>query len=199
MYFCRYYGGAGWWTHQRMYGTITNSVDDWIIMEKILEMSLSVLMHNCLNFIKENTLLQTIARKTGYPRGHIIRIRTPKCHPSLLVKSLSTPGCVQVIITENYHWIRIKVRKNFKILCERPYQETALPQSEFVCFLDIYRKILFHTNSWDTSKLLLYLTLTSSLIVMLRELRRWLSISRCTNVWLILIAASAAFIWSMRE
>ena len=47
----------------------------------------------------------------GELRDHILVDRTPSATPSFPVKSLSTPGFVQRIITDNYHWIIIKVRK----------------------------------------------------------------------------------------
>ena len=49
----------------------------------ILETILRELMRNCLNFIKQETLTQTNACKTGECRDHIIVNRTPKCHPGI--------------------------------------------------------------------------------------------------------------------
>ena len=50
---------------------------------KILETSLRELMRKCLNFIKEDTWIQTNACKIGECRDHIIINRTPKFHPDI--------------------------------------------------------------------------------------------------------------------
>ena len=47
----------------------------------LIETSLRGLMWNCVNFIEEETLLQTNDREIGQRRGHIIVNHTPKCHP----------------------------------------------------------------------------------------------------------------------
>ena len=43
-----------------------------------------------------------------------LSITTPIAAPGFTVKTLSTTGVVQRVITEGYHWIRIRVRKTKK-------------------------------------------------------------------------------------
>ena len=48
-----------------------------------IKTGLRELMKNCINFIKEETLLQTNACKMGDRRDHILVEHTPKFHPEL--------------------------------------------------------------------------------------------------------------------
>ena len=50
---------------------------------KILDTSLRELMRNCLNFIKEETLLQTNYCNMGDCIDHILVNRTSRCHPNI--------------------------------------------------------------------------------------------------------------------
>ena len=122
----------------------------------------------------------------------------PNAPPSdtlnVLVSSLSTPGVTQIIITYSYHWIRIKVIFFSKKVSKRPYQETTLPQSVFVCFLDVHGNISFHTSWWATDNLLLAVALTSSLIFLLLLFIIWLCISRHRGVCLTFIDSFSYFL-----
>ena len=51
--------------------------------KKILETILRGIMRNCLNFIEEQTQIQTNACNMGQCRDHIIINFNPKCHPEL--------------------------------------------------------------------------------------------------------------------
>ena len=77
----------------------------------IIEMSLRELIWNCLKFIDKEELLQTNDFNMGGCRDHILIDLTPIAPLSLLLKALSTPEVLQIIITDEYHWIRIEVRK----------------------------------------------------------------------------------------
>ena len=55
---------------------------------KILDTSLRELMRNCLNFIEEETLLQTNAWNMGKIIYHIIVNRTINYHPDLLSEGI---------------------------------------------------------------------------------------------------------------
>ena len=53
-------------------------------------------MQNFLNFIQEDTLLQTNDCKMGDIRYHILVDRTPKFHPNISVKVIECSwGCVE--------------------------------------------------------------------------------------------------------
>ena len=58
-------------------------------------------MWNCLNFIEQETLIQTNACKMGQHRDHIIVDRTPKFHPKLAGEGIE------------YYWV---CTKNYYIL-----------------------------------------------------------------------------------
>ena len=117
---------------------------------------------------------------------------SPSVTLRFMVKAFSTPGVVRRIVTDNYHWIRRKVRnlKNcpWGHIKRKPYHKPV-----FVYFIDMRGNISLHTNRWSTGKILRALTLTSSLIFLLRSLRIWIIISRRTGVILALIASSSAF------
>ena len=67
-----------------MYVPITHSADESTINGNIIiETSLRELMQNWLEFIKEETLLQTNPRNMGECRDHIIFYQKPKGHPNL--------------------------------------------------------------------------------------------------------------------
>ena len=91
------------------YYTLCGQEDNYgnTILEKILREP----MQNCLSFIQKETLLQTNACKIVQCRGHIIFNRTPKFHPNIFVKALSTPGFLKRIIINYCHWIICKIRK----------------------------------------------------------------------------------------
>ena len=77
----------------------------------IIEMSLRELIWNCLKFIDKEELLQTNDFNMGGCRDHILIDLTPIAPLSLLLKALSTHKALQIIITDEYHWIRTEVRK----------------------------------------------------------------------------------------
>ena len=61
----------------------------------IIEKSLRELMCNCLDFIEQEIILQTNARKMGHLKGHIIIDHTRKCHPELASEGIEYYwGCV---------------------------------------------------------------------------------------------------------
>ena len=63
---------------------------------KMPETSLRDMMRNCLDFIEEETLLQTNARKMGERPGHVVVDRTPKCHPELAGEGIEYSwGCAK--------------------------------------------------------------------------------------------------------
>ena len=70
----------------------------------------------------------------------------PGDKPIFPVISLCTPGDVQRPITDDYHWIRIKLGKISNKVSKRPYKETTLTQSRFVYFLDVRRTISLYKN-----------------------------------------------------
>ena len=116
-----------------------------IFRVKSVETGLRVLIQSCLDFIEEETLLQTNGHKMVYHTGLIIINHTTKFHPKILLKAWSTLGDAQRIITDNCCWIIIKVRK-IKKVSERKYQQTTLPQIRSICFLVVHRNISLHTN-----------------------------------------------------
>ena len=82
----------------------------------IIETSLRDMVRNCLNFIEKETLLQTNA--CNMVERILLLNAPPSDILSLPVKALSTHGVMQIIITENYNWIRRKVSK-FSKNCPR--------------------------------------------------------------------------------
>ena len=81
----------------------------------IIETSLRGIMQNCLDLIEEETLLQTNDCRMVQHRSHFTVNHNPKYHLKLASQDiLSTTWVVQRVITDNYHWIRIKVRKYHK-------------------------------------------------------------------------------------
>ena len=61
----------------------TLCVQDDNYVKTIIETDLRELMRNCLNFIEDETRLQTNACNMGERRDHIIVDRTPMCHPDI--------------------------------------------------------------------------------------------------------------------
>ena len=98
-------------------------------------------MRNCLNFIEEDTLLQTNALNMGYIIYYILVNRTPKCHPGISGEGIEYSwGCKN----NYYRQLSLDNNKGKKIskkYSKRPYQETTLPQSGFICFLDVHGNI----------------------------------------------------------
>ena len=88
-------------------------------------------MRKCVEFIEEETLLQTNARKMGQRRGHIIVYRNPKCHTEISSEGIEYSWGLQRIITDYYRWIIIKIR-NPQNNCSRrnkkrqPYHKAGL-------------------------------------------------------------------------
>ena len=79
-YICTYYTLLG----------LEDNYDNTIIDKRFRE-----LMWNFVNFIKEETQLQTNALKIGKCRGHIVINRIPKCRPKLSSEGIEySRGCV---------------------------------------------------------------------------------------------------------
>ena len=99
-------------------------------------------MWNCLNFIEEEKLLKT----NVFQDGRAKRPYSYWLHPQIFTLSFTTKAliniwAVKIIITNNYHWIRRKVRKISNKPPKRPYQDKTLTKSAFICFIDVHRNI----------------------------------------------------------
>ena len=68
------------------YYTLLGQEDNYA--NKIIDTGLREMIQNCLNFIKEETLLQTNALKMGEHIHHIIFKRTPKRHPNIFSEGI---------------------------------------------------------------------------------------------------------------
>ena len=97
----------------------------------ILETILRELMRNCLNFIDDETILQTNDYKIGELRYHILVNQTLKFHPDLSSEFIEYSwGCAnnyykKILLDKN------KGKKISKIMSKGPYQKTNWPQSGF--------------------------------------------------------------------
>ena len=112
----------------------------------IIETGLRGLMRKCINFIKEETILQTNAFKMVERKDHIIIEHTPKCHPRIYGEGIEYFwGCAK-----NYYrrlsLNKKKVKKISKKLFKRPYHDITLPQSGSVFFIYVHGSVSMHTN-----------------------------------------------------
>ena len=170
---CPKYGKIDLQNLEQAYNTLRGWEDN--CGNTILETSLRLLIRICLNFTKEETLLQTNTRKIGERIYYIIVDRTHSATPIFPAKALSTPGVAQSIIIVDCRQIRRNVKIFLKIVQESISRDN-INTKRVVCFLDVHGNISLYTNWWSTRKLLRALTLTSSLIFLLREMRIWLRI-----------------------
>ena len=107
----------------------------------IIETVFRDMMRNCLDLIKKETLLQTNACNMVERRYHIIVDRTPKCHPKL-----ASEGIEYYWVCSNNYYRQLSLDEKtgnifFKEVSKRPYQDKTLPESGFLCFLDVHGNI----------------------------------------------------------
>ena len=95
--------------------------------KNILEAVMRKLRKNCLDFIEEETMIETSACKMREHIDHIIVNHTPKCHHEIFVEDIEYSW----VHAKNYH-IKFSLDKKkgkriFKKVTEMPYQYTGLP------------------------------------------------------------------------
>ena len=110
------------------------------------------LMRNCLNFIEEETLLQTNYRNIGQRRGHIIVDRTPKCHPKLVGEGVE----YSQVCANNYHGRLSLDNKKCKKIIKKIQEAISIDNltTKWVCIFSrraqeyiIAYKLMSHTQT----------------------------------------------------
>ena len=66
----------------------------------------------------------------------LLSTSSPGATQRFIVKVLINTGDAKRITTDNCNW-RIKKARKIQKVFESPYEEKTLPQSGFICFLDV--------------------------------------------------------------
>ena len=129
-YFFRYTWSTYLWMHPRIYIPSTHSTDKKTIMVKY------ILRQVWGNWCRTGS---DLSRRRKYFKPILTIIESvdtilssntpPITTPIFLAKPFTTPVGVQWIITDNYHWIRRKVRTLSRIFFKRTYLEKTYLKS----------------------------------------------------------------------